>query len=590
MSLSRSQLDSMFRLELRGEIAGHYKLGPVESSYVRMRDGVRLALDVVRPMGDSTETKRNTILVMTRYWRGKKGSLSNCYAEMFVQHGYAVVVGDVRGTGASFGVWPGYRSRSEILDNSEVLDWIVAQPWSTGQVVGYGVSYTANSADWMAEQNHPAVKGIVPRFADYSVYEDLSFPGGVPNQVMDLWDSGVKSLDRNESIRDDGSLSQLGVRPVGPGGEADLVAALRDHERAPTDWVKAHELTFKDERPTLWDGATILDWTPEMAAERISKSGIPTQNWASWFDSGSAQGAVRRFLLQSNPMNVIIGPWNHGGAIPYDPLRPADEEILPTFATQQANDIRFAEACFNGEAARVGGKVVHYYTVGEGAWKSTTSWPPEARRRRWYMSSGSRLDSSPDAAGFDFLQVDRDLGDVLTNRWDTNGGSGGKVDYGDRRQFDEARLTYTSEPLANDLEITGHPFVELNISSTREDGNFFVYLEAVQPDGVSRYLTEGQLRVLHRKVWTNSPFDVLGPQHSFLERDAEPLTPGEIATLTFTLHPISARLSVGYRLRVVLAGSDKTSFANVPADGEPPLLKFYRGPGGCFIDLPIVEK
>ncbi|WP_280800210.1 CocE/NonD family hydrolase [Mesorhizobium sp. LNHC229A00] len=198
------------------------------------------------------------------------------------------------------------------------------------------------------------------------------------------------------------------------------------------------------------------------------------------------------------------------------------------------------------------------------------------------------MNTSPDEAGLDSLQVDPTAVDVDTTRWETQMSGGLKVDYGDRRQFDASRLAYTSEPLTRDIEITGHPIIHLKITSTREDGSFFVYLEAVKPDGICCYLTEGQMRALHRKVWTESPFSVLGPQHSYLKRDAEPLTPGEPAILEFTMHPISVRLPAGYRLRVCLAGSEKV-FANVPADGAPPFLKFHRGPDGCHIDLPIIE-
>lgn len=69
-----------------------------------MRDGVKLALDVVRPTVEGVDTMRESILVMARYWRGLKGQASNPWADLLVPHGYAVVVGDVRGTGASFGV------------------------------------------------------------------------------------------------------------------------------------------------------------------------------------------------------------------------------------------------------------------------------------------------------------------------------------------------------------------------------------------------------------------------------------------------------------------------------------------------------
>jgi len=588
MSLSGPQPSNLIlKLDLEGTAGETHKLGPVESAYVTMRDGVKIALDIVRPMDEDATSKRDTILIMTRYWRGIKGRPTNDYAELFAARGYAVVVGDVRGTGASYGVWPHHRARPETLDFSEVLDWIVAQPWSTGQVIGYGLSYTANTADWMAERNHPALKGIIPRFADYDPYEDYYFPGGIPNLVMGRdWATGVKNLDRNIRLLPDGARSP-GVRPVGSDGESNLDEVLRDRERVPSVWEGFRQITFKDNRPSTWGGASMLDWSTQEVADRIERSGIPTQNWAGWFDGGTAQGAIRRFLRQSNPMNVIIGPWNHGGDKPYDPLRATGDVILPATPTQQANDIRFANACFNIEAHGKREKTLHYYTLGEGAWKSTRSWPPRALRQRWYMAGDFSLSSSRDEIGSNTLQVDPEARDVPCNRW--TGSSATKVDYGDRRQFDAARLVYTSEPLTHDLEITGHPVVHLSITSTREDGNFFVYLETVSPDGVSRYLTEGQLRALHRKVWHDSPFNSLGPQHSYLSRDSEPLIPGEVANLDFTLQPISALIPAGYCLRVCLGGSDRTTFANVPADGEPPVLTFHHGSAGCYIDLPIID-
>ena len=577
---------SAFALDLNASVPRSHKVGPLESTYVKMGDGVRIALDVVRPKGDRANTKRDTILMMTRYWRGIKGQPSNREADWFVPHGYAVVVGDVRGTGASFGRWLYSRSRAEVGDYSEVMDWIVAQPWSTGRVFGYGHSYTANTADFMAAQNHPALKGINPQSGDYDPYLTF-FPNGVPSTTTwQSWSDRIKDQDRNIRILPNGERSP-GVRPVGPCGESDLMAAVREHEPAPPIWEGMRQATFRDDRPTTWEGDSFLDWSIQELAERVSRSGVPMQYWAGWFDANSSEGAVRRFLQMSNPMSVVIAPFYHDYSNPYDPLRPGGEAILPTIQVQKANVTRFANSCFNGEAAREGGKVLHYYTLGEGVWKSTRTWPVPATRRRWYMASGFRLSSSPEQTGFDEFQVDRELGDVSTNRWASS--IGAPVNYGDRRSFDAARLAYTSEPLMHDVEITGHPVVHLNITSTREDGVFFAYLEAVRPDGVSCYLTEGQLRALHRKVWTQSPFSVLGPQHSCLRRDAQPLTPGEPAILAFTMWPISARLPAGYRLRVCLAGSDKTSFGNVPADGVPPQLNFHRGGDGCYIDLPIIE-
>ncbi|TIX78051.1 MAG: CocE/NonD family hydrolase, partial [Mesorhizobium sp.] len=263
LPLASGKSDSIFGFELSGAATKPCKLGLLESAYVTMRDGVRLALDLVRPRDEGADKKCDSILVMTRYWRGIKGQSSNDWADLLVPHGYAVVVGDVRGTGASFGVWPHHRTRNETLDFTEVLDWIVAQPWSTGRVVGYGLSYTANTADWMAERNHPALKGIIPRFADYDPYEDIWFPGGIRNAfVGERWGNRVKSLDRNVKVNGKGEREPSpGVRPVGPSGEADLVRALCDHEPVPSVWEGFQNVTFKDDRPVTWGGDSMLDWS-----------------------------------------------------------------------------------------------------------------------------------------------------------------------------------------------------------------------------------------------------------------------------------------------------------------------------------------
>lgn len=310
------------------------------------------------------------------------------------------------------------------------------------------------------------------------------------------------------------------------------------------------------------------------------------QYWAGWFDAATPEGAARRFLQMSNPMSVIIGPWPHGYDKPYDLLRPDDKEILPTPPTQLANVIRFANLSLNGQAAHQRGKVLHYYTLGEGAWKSTRSWPLPATRRRWYMASGFRLSSSPDGTGFDSLQVDPALGDVTSDRWTSSSrGQGGLW-----RSTTVRRRSPRLHERAADTRRRNHRTSRgLPEHHLHPRGRKLLRLPGSRKADESCYLTEGQLRALHRKVWGDSPFAALGPQHSCLKHGGAPLTPGEPAILTCALQPISARLPKGYRLRICLAGSNETRFAMVPADCAPPLLKFHRGEAGCYIDLPIIE-
>ena len=169
-----------------------------ESFHIPMRDGVRIALDLTLPAGLAEGTAIPAVLTMTRYWRSFEGDGPSELERFFATRGYAVITGDSRGTGASFGIWPYHRSPDETKDFGEVADWIVSQPWSNGSVGGFGTSYTANTADWMAQINHPAIKAIIPRFPDFDPYADLYFPGGIFHIAFGKgWGESVKEMDLN---------------------------------------------------------------------------------------------------------------------------------------------------------------------------------------------------------------------------------------------------------------------------------------------------------------------------------------------------------------------------------------------------------
>jgi hypothetical protein len=165
----------------------------------------------------------------------------------------------------------------------------------------------------------------------------------------------------------------------------------------------------------------------------------------------------------------------------------------------------------------------------------------------------------------------------MANRWHTNIG-GGEVVYSDRRNEDAKLLTYTGPPLPADAEITGSPLVTLFVSSTAVDGAFFVYLEAVAPDGRVTYITEGELRGMCWKVSGEaSPYRTLGPYRTFSRKDARPLVPGKTVELTFDLWATSAMIPKGNRIRIAVAGADKDNFARYPLGStKPPTIVVER--------------
>jgi putative CocE/NonD family hydrolase len=231
-----------------------------------------------------------------------------------------------------------------------------------------------------------------------------------------------------------------------------------------------------------------------------------------------------------------------------------------------------------------------YYTMGEGTWKTTNVWPVEGftSTHFYFYPDGSLKETMPEnTSGTNQYTVDFSTTTGENNRWRTNLG-GGPVIYPDRFEEDKKLLTYTSEPLENDIEVTGNPVVTLNLSSTAVDGAFYVYLEAVSPDGQVLYITEGQLRALHRNETTRDLGRViLGPRHSYERADGQAMVPGELVQLRIGLYATSVRVQKGYRLRIAIAGHDASNFKRIPQD-ETPTIELQtncRLPSG--VELPI---
>ena len=156
--------------------------------------------------------------------------------------------------------------------------------------------------------------------------------------------------------------------------------------------------------------------------------------------------------------------------------------------------------------------------------------------------------------------------------------------------MDASLLVYETAPLQNDMEVTGHPMVEVFMSADAKDAHLVVYLEDVGPDGHVYYVTEGQMRAIHRKVCVdNKPFKDVVPYHSCQSNDALPLNPGEVTTLKFDLLPVSWLWKKGHKIRIAIAGADKDHFEIINPD--PHTLTFHHGPKTLSrIELPVIPR
>ncbi|MBN1887543.1 MAG: CocE/NonD family hydrolase [Thermoflexales bacterium] len=567
-----------------------------QSVYVPMKDGTKIAVRITLPPDLQreripaivettcylTDIKHTFLLnIMLKVGGDIKANLGS--GHVFMEEGYAFVRVEARGSGASFGKRDMVWSKAEIDDIGQVIDWVIDQPWSNGKVGTYGVSYSGNTAELAVALNHPKLFAAAPLYADFEPLDHNIMPGGIPNRfLIENWAEAQALHDANMEK----GLFLDGTAPVDEDKDEQLLnQALQERDNA--DVAQAFKaITYFDDR--LSDQYTAQSLAPFYSKDDIQKSGVPFYVRVGWLDAGTVNGAIERFLTYENSQYLVIGPWNHGGHQVYDPFL---ETNLPraSLEAQAEEVVAFFDGFLKEGEDAFSGKEIKYYTMGEGVWKTTRAWPVKgfATTPFYFYPDGSLKETMPeDTSGTNQYTIDFSATSGKNNRWRTNLGAP-PVIYPDRSEEDQKLLTYTSEPLKNDLEITGNPIATLNLSSTATDGAFYVYLEAVSPDGEVIYITEGQLRALHRNETSRDLGRViLGPRHSYERVDGQEMVPGEKVELRIGMFATSVLIKKGYSLRIAIAGHDASNFERIPQDVTPTIELQTNGRFPSFVELP----
>jgi uncharacterized protein len=564
----------------------------VQSLYVTMSDDARIAIDLWLP-ADTTQPVP-TLLTATRYWRGIQNAPDpNPDVAYFLASGYAVVVMDVRGSGASEGVQSMLWSDREVADMDEVMDWIVEQAWSNGRIGTYGGSYSGNAAEVVAMLQHPALKAVALQFSFFDFLANLALPGGAYNLLTETWQEFTRQLDAGDvcALEPFIGVPCADIQTFTPGirnVDEDADRAILDTIiAARTQNVSVVELMTRDFREDMTaEGESFDSVSPYGRAEAIENSGVPMFIQIGWLDGATVDGALSRYLTLDNPQQLMIGPWSHGGQFESDPFSPPDTAM--NVEEQYAMLVDFFDPYLKDDQTPPQSSIT-YYTMNGGTWSTTSTWPPDGvEMQRWFFAPEAGL--SPDAPvedeAEDIYTVDFTATTGTSSRWYTPV-TIGDVIYTERAAEDAKLLTYTSPTLEQDIEITGNPVVTLYITSTEADGTFHVYLEDVAPDGTVTYITEGILRAIHRNVTDDAPYTPVGPYHSLREADALPLVPGEVAELQFNLYATSVLIEQGHQIRIAIAGADADNFRRYPVEGSPTITVFRNAVSASFIDLPI---
>ncbi len=549
------------------------------SQYVPGHDGTLLAVDIYRPSNDgvtAVETPWPAVLVTPPYMPLVRRTAKIIYMNRMgigtnlIKHGYVVVAMDPRGLGASYGTHKGDFSLEERLDGKAVIEWIAGQEWCSGQVAGMGMSYMGTSQLAIASTQPDPLLAITPQVAAFDNYSQF-----YPNGVTAIPAVGPK--ERN-----------LRGIPVDEDTNGRMAAAARREHAESVSGSQIHTPgLFRDAYNEATGNRPFIDNSNITHCDAIKASNVAIYHFASWFDHHPDEQLV---AFKQLGHKILVGPWTHGIG---------DNKLM------RVEHHRWFDHILKGvDNGIMDEPPLYYYTTNAPKgkeWRYGPTWPlPNTKPTPFYFNGnpsgsvssvndgGLSVQQPADEEALDDYTVDYSVTvfDGKYNRsyrsWD-----------GDMTPSpDEKGLTYTTAPLEEDTQITGHPVVELWVESTAPDGYFLAYLEEVDADGFSHYVSDGVMRASFRKIGPDSPWSDVGiPYHRGFEEDYAPLgdTPVSVA---FEMFPVSYVFAKGSRIRVTITGSDETTYPfpeGLKYDPAPTISLYRDRQHASQIMLPVID-
>ncbi len=508
---------------------------------VPMRDGVHLAANIFRP---GVTSPLPTILIRTPYGKGVEPTPSY---QALVDHGYAVVVQDVRGRHESQGVFSPLGQ--EPNDGDDTLNWIAKQAWSNGKVGMQGGSYLGIAQWKVAPLNNPHLKAMFPWFSGDDDYRDRFYSTGGPMKL------GHRLLWLQENMRD----YDL--------PEADF------HRYIWTLPLRQADAAAIGRRSQLFQQA--LDhpdydayWQAMSVQRQLKNVTVPVFSVGGWYDN-YVQSDLDAFttLQKVNPANrILIGPWPHNFS------RFEGVDFGPDARVSLSRmQLEWFDRWLKGkEPSSASHPPLRIFVMGANQWRDENEWPiARTQSMRFYLDSTGRantlngngeLTSQPPTHSQKHDPPDTYIYDPH-NPVLTRGGAvcctpslfpWGPLDQRIVEKRDDV-LVYTTAPLTTDMEVTGNIQVMLFAASSALDTDFSAKLVDVFPDGLARNLTDGMLRARYR--------------NSLSKQDL--LKPDEIAKFRIDAGVTSNLFRKGHRIRLEISSSNFPRFDRNPNTGRP---------------------
>jgi predicted acyl esterase len=477
----------------------------IEHIWITLADGCRLAARIWLPE-DAEADPVPAILEFLPYRKNDGTVVRDAQRQPYVAgHSYAAVRVDMRGTGESDGILTDEYTEQELGDAVEVIAWLAEQPWCTGAVGMWGISWGGFNALQVAARRPPTLKAIMTLCSTDDRYaDDVHYRGGcVLATDMLHWAS---------------SMATWNGRPPDPRlfGEGWRETWLQRLDRTPPfiePWL-AHQ-----RRDAYWRHGSVCDDYAAIACPVYAVGG---------FADGYTNAVPRLLAGLTVPRKGLVGPWAH--AFPDDAVPGPSIGFL-----QEA--LRWWDHWLKGIDTGVMDEPMlrvwmqdavepsPAYPERPGRWVAEHSWPsPEVETLTHALPVGAGATiRGVQAAGSE------------AGVWCSDGQSADLP--GDQRPDDAFSLAFDLEPQADPLELLGFPGVVLELASDRPAALVCVRLCDVAPDGSSALVARGLLNLTHRES----------------HEAPSPLEPGRRYEVRVPLDFTGQAVPAGHRLRVAVS-------------------------------------
>lgn len=543
---------------------------------IPMRDGVILAADVHKPDGPGPFP---VILTQTPY--NKNQSDKENLNEYFIKRGYAHMIVDVRGTGASQGAWDSF-GEAEQRDGKELVEWAASQSWSNGKVGLYGSSYRAINQLFTAAQQPEGLEAIFPIVPMGDMYRDILMSGGMINTgFIPLW---LGLVTANGLLPPTYTLSE----PI------LASSVLLNHAGQTTGFPTSTLSSAITGGDFAYDGPAARLRSPIEVADRIKVPAFFSGGLHDLFQRGTPL-LYEKLATNGVTTKLLMGNWTHGdygSGLPADHVPKLDQIALRWFDQYLLGMDTDIEKIPD----------VTQYVLGEDRFETQPEWPLKSvNAEKFFLRGGNLLTKdSPGSLEPSRTMLQEPVNGICsgsTNQW-TAGIPSALPCTKDNRLTELTELTYTTAPMNEDFKVSGPIAAKIFAKTTARELVLSVRLTDVAPDGSSREITAGWLAASHRAVDENKSRFLDGeniqPWHPFTKTAVKEVTPNEAMELDVEIFPSNFVIKEGHRLRIAIGPSDfPHSMSPAPQlydqlGGTATILNNEEYPSSVV--LPVVEK